>query len=147
LSPGLTFVHITQYVCPRCRKKFAKARRRKQAAAKALKAKSAKKDDAAKGTKSKTSKKVDKAKGAVPILSIKRYVPSKHLTEEEQKEEALQVALRDAQSRGLPEGWACFYGVSYICLSLLTFGIGALLIILCFNLGWKSQTMAFPPSI
>ena len=109
-------IHLTQYVCPRCRKKVAKARRRKleaaKAASKALKAKAAKKDDALKETKSKASRKVDKGKGTVPSLSIKRYVPSKHLTEEEQKDEALQVALTDAQSRGLPEGWTCFYGVS-----------------------------------
>ena len=43
----------------------------------------------------------------------KRHVPSKNLTKEEQKAEALAVALKDAQSRGLPEGWTCFYGVSW----------------------------------
>jgi hypothetical protein len=112
-------IHLTQYVCPRCRKKVAKARRRKLEAAKVLKAKAPKKDDALKETKAKASRKVDKAKGTVPSLSIKRYVPSKHLTEEEQKDEALQVALTDAQSRGLPAGWTCFYGVSLYTLIII----------------------------
>lgn len=63
--------------------------------------------------KQKKSELESSAKGKYGKASaIKRYVPSKNLTVEEQKQEALQVALKDAQSRGLPEGWTCFYGVS-----------------------------------
>lgn len=80
-----------------------------------------KKSELESGTKSKYGK----------ASAIKRYVPSKNLTVEEQKQEALQVALKDAQSRGLPEGWTCFYGVS-ICDNLISIILNTFLIFYLF---------------
>jgi hypothetical protein len=91
------FVNV-QYSCPRCRKRAARALKRRLERAKAKElAKSAK---AAAKLKLKTKPKPT------------RPAPPNSLTKEEQKEEALAIALKDAQSRGLPEGWTCFYGVS-----------------------------------
>jgi hypothetical protein len=77
------------------------------------------KADALKATKSKSEKKGDSGTKYGTATAIKRYVPSKHLSKDDQKNEALQVALQDAQSRGLPEGWSCFYGVSHIMIFII----------------------------
>jgi len=91
-----------EYSCPRCRKRAARALKRRLERAKAKElAKSAK---AAAKLKLKTKPK--------PKPKPKRPAPPNSLTKEEQKEEALAIALKDAQSRGLPEGWTCFYGAA-----------------------------------
>jgi hypothetical protein len=38
----------------------------------------------------------------------------------EQREQALRVALKHAQSRGLPDGWVCIYGVSINSIILIS---------------------------
>ncbi len=106
-----------KYCCPKCRKRKAKARKRKIERAKEKESskpkQSSKDEESAKSSVTIKTEKTTKPEKKKTSLKPKRYVPSKHLSKEEQKIEALAVALKEAQSRGLPEGWSCFYGVRY----------------------------------